>query len=135
MGQQEMSKKLKPHQQKVLLHKGTEAPGSGALLHNDKNGIYRCGQCEAQLFESGAKYDSSVPGLIGWPSFDKALEGAAVFSVDTSLGMHRTEVSCASCGGHLGHIFDADDAATGKHYCINSASLCFEGNDGEKIEG
>ena len=130
-----MSKPLKPHQEDVLVNKGTEAPGSGALLKNDKQGMYRCGQCDAQLFESGAKYESRTPGLIGWPSFDTAIDGAVNFIPDDSLGMQRTEVVCAKCGGHLGHIFDADDAQTGKHYCINSASLCFEGDNGERIEG
>ncbi len=120
---------------RVIFEKGTEAPNSGALLHNSKDGDYLCGNCGAKLFESSAKYDSQTPGLIGWPSFDSAVEGAIKELEDKSLWMNRTETVCANCDAHLGHVFPADDAATGTHYCINSASIDFMGEDGGMIKG
>lgn len=117
---------LSDEQKRVLFEKGTEAPFSGTLLDNTAEGMYHCANCGSQLFESGAKYDSRTPGLIGWPSFDKAIEGAVKFVPDNSAGMERTEAVCANCGAHLGHVFDADDAETGKHYCINSVCLDFK---------
>ena len=127
---------LSDKQKHVLLEKGTETPGTGALLYNEKDGDYLCAQCGAKLFHSSAKYDSQTPGLIGWPSFDTAIEGAIKEVEDKSLLMTRTETVCANCGGHLGHVFPADDAPTGTHYCINSAAINFESEDGNtKMRG
>lgn len=123
----EWKKKLTPEQYHVLREKGTEAPFTGKLLQNDKTGDYTCAACGAVLFKSDTKYDSSIPGLMGWPSFsDVAASDAVELSDDDSLGMHRTEVTCKNCGSHLGHLFDDDTSPTGQHYCINSASLDFE---------
>ncbi len=116
---------LSDDQKRVLFDKGTETPGSGKFLNHNEKGDYTCANCGNVLFSSDAKYDSTMPGLIGWPSFDQALPGAILENVDSSLGMERTEIVCAQCGGHLGHVFAADDAPTGTHYCVNSASLDF----------
>jgi len=106
----------------VLRDKATEAPFSGALLHNKDNGDYTCAACGSRLFDSTAKFDSGT----GWPSFDSAIQGAVKEVTDTSHGMVRTEVVCSNCGGHLGHVFDDGPSdTTGQRFCINSASLCF----------
>lgn len=119
---------LSDEQKRVLFDKGTEAPGSGVFLNHTEQGSYTCANCGAVLFSSEHKYDSKTPGLIGWPSFSNPAGNDAVeLRPDTSLGMVRTEVVCRSCGGHLGHVFDADDAPDGgKHYCINSVCLGFQ---------
>lgn len=119
-------KELTPEQYRVLRQKGTEAPYSGALLDNKADGVYTCGACGAKLFDSSAKYDSTMPGLLGWPSFDDVVEGAIELVPDNSLSIARTEVICTTCGGHLGHLFDDSSSPNGKHYCINSVSLDFE---------
>jgi len=83
--------------------------------------------CGTLLFKSDTKYDSSIPGLEGWPSFADVAAGDAVeLSEDNSLGMNRTEVTCKNCGSHLGHLFDDESSPTGQHYCINSESLNFK---------
>ena len=120
---------LSKTQKDVLFNKGTEAPGSGKFLHHYEDGVYTCANCSAELFRSDTKYESTQPGLIGWPSFDDAIEGALKRHSDTSLFMERTEITCAACGGHLGHVFEADDAPSGTHYCVNSASLDFVDSD------
>ena len=117
---------LSDNQKKVLFEKGTEAPGSGKYLHMNDAGQFTCANCDSPIFASDAKYDSATPGLIGWPSFDSAIDGAVTEIDDLSMGMRRTEVVCSNCSGHLGHVFPADDAPTGIHYCINSASLGFD---------
>lgn len=121
---------LSAEQKRVLFEAGTEAPGSGALLHETADGTYRCVNCGAELFKSTAKYESTTPGLIGWPSFgEAAANDALVLTPDTSLGTVRTAVSCAQCGVHLGHLFvGVDDTPSGKHYCINSCALRFDKN-------
>ena len=123
---EELREKLTPEQYHVLREKGTETPFSGKFLNHDKKGMYTCLVCGIPLFNSETKYDSKSPGLIGWPSFsDVAKSDAVELKDDTSLGMHRIEVTCKNCGSHLGHVFDADDSSTGKHYCINSCALDF----------
>jgi peptide-methionine (R)-S-oxide reductase len=115
---------LTEEQKQILFEKGTEAPFTGKFLHNKKQGMYTCANCGAQLFSSEQKFDSGS----GWPSFyDVIKSGAVKLEEDNSLGMHRTEVVCANCGGHLGHVFDdAPDMPTGKRYCINSVCLDFK---------
>ena len=119
----EWKKTLTPEQYRVLRQAGTERPFSGIYTDNDKPGVYRCAACGAELFTSGSKFHSGC----GWPSFDSAAKmGTVVLRPDNSLGMTRTEVLCASCGGHLGHLFDDGPTATGMRYCINSEALKFE---------
>lgn len=121
--------KLTDLQKDVLFNGATEAPGTGAYLNHDKNGMYTCANCGHDLFSSATKYESTLPGLIGWPSFAEAASNTALkLQDDDSLGMHRTEVLCANCGGHLGHLFDDPSSPNGLHYCINSASLDFNEN-------
>jgi len=116
---------LSDEQKRVLFDKGTEAPGSGSYLHMNDAGQFTCANCGSPIFESSAKYDSATSGLIGWPSFDTAIKDAVTEIDDSSMGMKRTEVVCTNCKVHLGHVFPADDASTGIHYCINSVSLGF----------
>jgi len=111
---------LTPEQYHVLRQKGTERPFTGEHDHSFESGTYRCAGCGAELFSSDAKYDSGC----GWPAFFEAAEGAAVDEeTDVSHGMTRTEALCASCGGHLGHVFPDGPHPTGLRYCINSAAL------------
>jgi len=121
--EEDWKKKLTPEQYDVLRSKGTEAPFSGKYFNEKRKGMYNCAACGNKLFSSNMKFDSSMPGLEGWPSFDQAEPGAVEFVADDSYGMHRTEVLCAKCGSHLGHIFEDSSAKTGKHYCINSICL------------
>lgn len=117
--------KLTPEQYHVLREKGTELPFSGALLNNKDEGVYRCAACHQPLFSSKTKFDSGS----GWPSFWDAVDESKVKLVpDHSHGMERTEVQCANCGGHLGHLFNDGPTPTGQRYCINSLSLDFEEN-------
>ena len=120
----ELKKKLTPEQFYALRQKGTEAPFSGKLLQNKQAGTYVCPVCGAELFKSDTKFDSGS----GWPSFyDVASSDAVRLVDDNSGGMQRTEVECANCGSHLGHVFnDAPQTPTGKRFCINSASLDFQ---------
>ncbi|NQV89354.1 MAG: peptide-methionine (R)-S-oxide reductase MsrB [Parcubacteria group bacterium] len=125
-----MGKKLTPEQFKVLREKGTEPPFSGEFLDNNAEGMYHCAGCGAVLFKSDGKYESNAPGLVGWPSFSEvAKDGAVELRDDDSFGMHRTEVICKNCGGHLGHLFDDQESKTGKHFCINSCALGFKKQD------
>ncbi len=124
---QQINPDLSDEQKHVLFEAGTEAPGTGALLHNDKTGMYTCANCGKDLYKSDSKYESTMPGLIGWPSFSEASSNDAItLNDDTTLGMHRTEVTCSNCGGHLGHLFPDDSSPNGQHFCINSASLGFQ---------
>ena len=126
MDDKDWKKKLTPKQYDVLRNKATEPPFSGDLLHNNEDGTYTCGACGQEIFSSSKKYDSTEPGLIGWPSFSDVIDSGAIKLVDDyKLGMKRTEVLCNNCGGHLGHVFEASDSPTGTHYCINSVALQF----------
>ncbi|MDP3699048.1 MAG: peptide-methionine (R)-S-oxide reductase MsrB [Nanoarchaeota archaeon] len=115
-------KRLTPEQYHVLREKGTEAPFSGKLLHNKEKGVYMCADCGAELFSSDTKFDSGC----GWPSFFEANKKNIETKDDYSQGIHRIEVRCKKCDGHLGHLFDDGPKPTGKRYCINSVSLDFE---------
>ena len=118
---------LDPLLEQVAREKGTEAPFSGKYVKETAAGTYKCAVCANPLFPSTAKFETKLPGLQGWPSFEDALPGAVKFEKDASFGMNRTEVLCAQCGSHLGHIFDDDsETKTGKHYCVNSVCLELE---------
>jgi peptide-methionine (R)-S-oxide reductase len=127
----EWRQKLSPEQYKVLREKGTEIPFSGEHLANNADGMFTCTACSNPLFSSDTKYESNIPGLAGWPSFSEVAKSDAVKLVDdNSMGMHRVEVVCANCNGHLGHVFDGDsDSPTGQHFCINSTCLAFKPKD------
>ena len=124
ISEDEWKAKLTPEQYRILRQKGTEAPFTGELLDEHRDGMFTCAACGNQLFASGTKFESGS----GWPSFYDVAKSDAVNLVDdTSMGMHRVEVECANCGGHLGHVFDDGPAdKTGQRYCINSVCLKFE---------
>jgi peptide-methionine (R)-S-oxide reductase len=120
---------LSDQEYNVLREKGTERAFTGEYDEFFDEGMYKCKACGAQLFDSGHKYNSGC----GWPAFDEAIPGAVEFTPDNSLGMHRTEVTCAKCGSHLGHIFDdGPKETTGKRFCINSIALDFDKEKNKK---
>ena len=119
----EWRKRLKPEQYQILREGGTERAWTGIYNDNKAPGVYRCAGCGAELFTSDAKFESGS----GWPSFIKPADNAAVVEhSDASHGMVRTEVRCAACDGHLGHVFPDGPPETGLRYCMNSAALDFK---------
>lgn len=125
--EEEWLRELGPERYCILREGGTEAPGSGEYVDTDEAGMYVCAGCGAPLFSSETKYHSGS----GWPSFWDAVDPSAIEKrMDRSHGMVRTEILCARCGGHLGHVFDDGPAdKTGKRFCVNSASLKLEKRD------
>ena len=116
----------------VLRKAGTEPAWSGELLHVDGEGVFRCAGCGAELFDTSAKFDSGS----GWPSFDRAKSaGTIIEKSDRSFLMTRTEILCARCGGHLGHVFPDGPTDSGLRYCVNSLSLTYDQEGGEDDAG
>ncbi|TYL38552.1 peptide-methionine (R)-S-oxide reductase [Natronococcus pandeyae] len=113
---------LSDEEYRILREAGTEAPFSGEYVDHKEDGSYACTGCGTTLFESGTKFDSGC----GWPSFYDVDDDRVETRTDTSHGMNRTEVLCANCGGHLGHVFEDGPEPTGKRYCINSVALEFD---------
>jgi peptide-methionine (R)-S-oxide reductase len=120
--EEEWLAELGPERYRILRLKGTERPFTGEYNVHSKKGVYACGACNTQLFDSSSKFDSGC----GWPSFDDAIEGTVEYVRDTSHGMIRTEILCATCGSHLGHVFNDGPTETGQRYCVNSLSVDFE---------
>jgi methionine-R-sulfoxide reductase len=116
----------------VLRKAGTEPAWSGELLHVEGEGVFRCAGCKAELFDTDSKFDSGS----GWPSFDRAkTAGTIVEHTDRTFGMARTEIICAKCGGHLGHVFPDGPTDTGLRYCVNSLSLTYDKGDAKASDG
>ena len=113
---------LSPEQYQVMRRHGTERPGSCALLHEKRPGTFSCAGCEAPLFANTVKFESGT----GWPSFNLPIEGAVETTEDRAYGMVRTEVHCATCGSHLGHVFPDGPPPTGLRYCINGVAMTFQ---------
>lgn len=123
LSEEEWREKLTPEQYHVLREKGTERAFTGALLENKEKGVYQCAACGNDLYSSDTKYDSGS----GWPSFFEPISKEAVkFELDKTFGMIRTEVKCANCGGHLGHVFEDGPQPTGQRFCMNSAAMQFK---------
>ena len=129
--EEEWRRDLTPEQYEVLRRQGTEPPFTGSYVYSKEDGIYRCAACGNELFSSETKFDSGT----GWPSFyEPAAAGKVELRPDRSHGMNRTEVVCARCGSHLGHVFDDGPDPTGQRYCINSISLDLDPAGGAREE-
>ena len=122
LSDEEWRKRLTPEQYHVMRAHGTERPGSCALLHEKRAGIFTCAGCDQELFASKLKFESGT----GWPSFNDPVPGSVESETDRSYGMTRTEVHCAKCGSHLGHVFPDGPPPTGLRYCINGVALNFK---------
>ena len=116
---------LSPEQFYVLRQHGTERPGSSPLNYEKRSGTFNCAGCGQPLFSADTKFESGT----GWPSFFTPIEGAVATTTDRTFGMARTEVHCAKCGGHLGHVFPDGPRPTGLRYCMNGVALVFEPQD------
>lgn len=118
-----LAARLSDEERRVILHQGTEPPFCGGLLKNKEAGVYHCRLCDLPLFRAEAKFESGT----GWPSFTQAYDPEHIREIrDGSHGMIRTEIRCARCDGHLGHVFDDGPAPSGRRYCLNSLSLTFK---------
>ncbi len=122
--EEQWKNELSEEQFYILRQKGTERPFTGKYNIHKGNGVYHCTGCGEELFTSSQKFDSGC----GWPSFDDQIPGKIKVIPDNTLGMIRTEIVCASCGGHLGHVFDDGPTITGLRYCVNSISIDFKEN-------
>ncbi|MFP9118682.1 peptide-methionine (R)-S-oxide reductase MsrB [Flavobacterium sp. RNTU_13] len=120
--EEEWKQQLGLERYKILRQAGTEFPHSGSYNLHFENGTYCCGACGEPLFESNSKFHSGC----GWPSFDESIPGKVEYKKDNSFGMQRTEILCANCGSHLGHVFDDGPTETGQRYCVNSLSIDFK---------
>ncbi|WP_404419029.1 peptide-methionine (R)-S-oxide reductase MsrB [Marinospirillum sp.] len=123
---QQLAEKLSPEARRILLNQGTEPPFCGGLLDNKQEGVYHCALCELPLFSSEHKFESHS----GWPSFYQPVNKAHLrYLSDSSAGMIRTEIRCARCDGHLGHVFDDGPEPTGERYCLNSVAMQFQASE------
>lgn len=121
-----LAARLSDEERRVLLHQGTEPPFCGGLLNNKGAGVYHCRLCDLPLFHADAKFESGT----GWPSFTRPFDPEHIREIrDASHGMIRTEIRCARCDGHLGHVFDDGPPPDGRRYCLNSAALAFQPED------
>ena len=122
LSDEQWRQRLTPEQYQVMRQHGTERPGSCALLHEKRTGVFACAGCEQDLFPSKLKFESGT----GWPSFNDPIPGSVETHTDRSHGMVRTEVHCSQCGSHLGHVFPDGPPPTGLRYCINGVALTFK---------
>jgi peptide-methionine (R)-S-oxide reductase len=120
--EEEWKAQLGSERYRVLRQKGTESPHSGEYNMNFEKGTYSCGACDEVLFDSSAKFNAHC----GWPSFDESIPGKVEYIKDSTHGMIRTEIVCANCGSHLGHVFDDGPSETKQRYCVNSLSVDFK---------
>jgi len=124
--EKEWKEQLTAQEYHVIRNKGTDRPSNDGYTNHFEKGTYVCRACDNQIFKSNSKFESHC----GWPSFDDAIDGTVIYTKDATLGMIRTEITCAKCDGHLGHIFDdGPKETTGKRYCVNTSSIKFVKNE------